>query len=299
MSKKTDSISGVVGYTVTPFDVNSGAIDVHALHESTEYLLNSGVNAIAALGCAGECTYLDDNEWKIVAEQSIRIVDKRVPIIIGISELTINKAVQKAVFAEDKGADVIMLAPLKHDAITDLEIYTYFSSVSDAITIPIMVYNNPAICGVDMSAEFILSMLQNIENICMIKDSAADINRIHKLQELSSPAFSIFTGCNYLALEALKSGLAGWCTAAPNLINNVPQKIFNAVKQNNLAEAERLFSKHKSLLKFIVEKGLARSVKAGLELKGISVGKPREPVRPLSNVDIEILGALLFDESRD
>jgi 4-hydroxy-tetrahydrodipicolinate synthase len=88
-------------------------------------------------------------------------------------------------------------------------------------------------------------------------------------------------------------GIAGWCTAAPNLINSVPQQIFRAVHQDDLEQARSLFLKYKTLLTFISEKGLARTVKAGLELQGISAGIPRKPIQPLADTDVETLAMLL------
>lgn len=288
-------ISGIIAYTVTPFTSSSGEVNLPVLGNVIERLIHAEVNAITTLGSAGECVYLDDREWESVAKKSIEIVDNRVPIIIGISELTTKKAIQKAIFAEDNGADAIMLAPMKYYELTEDEIYNYFLSVSDAISIPIMVYNNPATCGIDMSPEFILSMIQGIENVSMVKDSSPCINKLHKLQDLCGGTASIFIGCNYLALEALELGFSGWCTVAPNLINNVPQTIFNMIKNNEPVPARQLFSQYEPLLTFIVDKGLARTVKAGLELKGISAGTARNPIKPLFDTDIETLAALLFD----
>lgn len=287
-------ILGIIAYTVTPFNC-SGGVNLSVLDNITENLINSGANAITALGSVGECVYLDDSEWQVVAKRSIEIVNKRMPIIIGISELSTSKASQKAIFAENQGADAIMLAPLKYYGLSEDEIYTYFSSVSDAVSIPVMLYNNPATSGIDMSSTFILSMVEGIKNICMVKDSSTDIRKIKELQSLRRETTSIFVGCNYLALDAMELGVAGWCTATPNLIGAGAQEIFNAVQQGSIEKARYLFSQNKALLKFLVEKGLARTVKAGLELKGVPAGKPRSPLRPLSTMDYDVLAMLLLD----
>jgi 4-hydroxy-tetrahydrodipicolinate synthase len=284
--------SGVIAYTVTPF-TDYGEVNVSVLANVIDKLIDAGANAIAALGSAGECAYLDDDEWALVAEQSIKNVDKRLPIIIGISELTTHKAIQKVIFAEEKGADAVMVAPRAYYKLSEDEIYEHFSSISAAISIPIMVYSNPTTSGVEMSAEFMLSMVQGIEQICMIKESSTDINRINTIKRLCGDAAAVFTGCNYLALDALKVGVDGWCTAAPNLIDDGATRIVNAVNDNDLVLAEKLFEHYKILLKFMVKKGLARTVKAGLQLKGVAAGKPRKPLRALSDENTTRLAQLL------
>jgi 4-hydroxy-tetrahydrodipicolinate synthase len=286
--------SGVIAYTVTPF-TDDGEVNVSVFANVIDKIIDAGANAIAALGRAGECAYLDDDEWALVAEKSIKKVDKRLPVIIGISELTTHKAIQKAIFAEEKGADAVMVVPRAYYKLSEDEIYEHFSSISAAISIPIMVYSNPVSSGVEMSAEFMLSMVQGIEQVCMIKESSIDINRINTIKRLCSDKAAVFTGCNYLALDALKSGVDGWCTAAPNLIEDGATRIVNAVKNNDVALAEKLFEHYKNLLQFMVEKGLARTVKAGLELSGIAAGKPRKPLKALSEENTSRLAQLLAD----
>ena len=289
-----DKFSGVIAYTVTPF-TDDGEVNINALTNVINKLIDTGATAIASLGSAGECAYLDDHEWKLVAEQSINIVNKRLPIIIGISELTTRKAIQKAIFAEENGAEAIMVAPLVYYPLSEDEIYEHYSSISAAISIPIMVYSNPVSSGVEMSAEFMLSMVQGIEQVCMIKESSVDINRVNTIKRLCGDTAAVFSGCNYLALDALKAGVDGWCTAAPNLIGDGATRIINAVNNNDLVLAEQLFEHYKNLLEFMVDKGLARTVKAGLKFKGITVGTPRKPLKPLSEENTARLAKLLAD----
>ena len=171
-------ISGIVAYTVTPFTAESDTVDVDVLEQIIDNLIVTGANAIATLGSAGECAYLDDDEWALVASHTVDYVDNRVPVIVGISELTTKKAVERAVFANKIGADAIMVSPFSYYRLSEDEIFDHYAAISDAISIPIMIYNNPATCGVDMSPEFMLSMVEKIENATMIKESTGDIQRM-------------------------------------------------------------------------------------------------------------------------
>lgn len=97
-----------------------------------------------------------------------------------------------------------------------------------------MIYNNPATSGVDMSPELIVRMFNNIANIMMVKESSGDIQRMHKIYELSKGELPFYNGCNPLALEALCAGASGWCTAAPNLLGQRPQQLIEYVKNGEL-----------------------------------------------------------------
>ena len=86
------------------------------------------VDAIAALGSAGEAAYLSEEEWKQVAEYTVKYVAGRVPVVIGIAELTTEQAVKYAQHAHNIGADVIMLSPFSYYKLSEAEIFQHYSS---------------------------------------------------------------------------------------------------------------------------------------------------------------------------
>jgi len=288
-----NTLAGIIAYTVTPFTDDGEKINLEALFLLIDELIDSGADAIAALGSAGECAYLDDDEWKLVASETIKYVNGRVPVVVGISELTSKKAVSRAMFANEIGADAIMVSPFSYYRLSEDEIYDHYAAISAAISIPIMIYNNPATCGVDMSPEFMISMVNGIENATMIKESTGDIQRMRKLQRLSKGAVPFFNGCNYIALDALNAGATGWCTVAPCLIGDLPKQLLVAVKNGKKEKAKVLFEQQLPLLEFIVNGGLASTVKAGLEMKGLNAGTARRPLKPLTNEKNKVLEGIL------
>lgn len=271
----------------------SGRLHFDALTITLNALLEHQCDAIAPLGSAGESAYLSWQEWQQVAEKSIEVVNHRVPVILGISELTTTMAIQKAKKAEELGADVIMVMPISYWKLTDQEIYDYYQQIAAATKLPMMVYNNPATSGVDMSPELIAKMFQEIENICMVKDSTGDIQRMHKFHELTQGKLPFYNGCNPLALEAFCAGASGWCTVAPNLLGKLPNQLYQAAKNGDLALAQSLFYKQLPLLRFIVQGGLPKTIKAGLNELGFSVGDPRKPLQKANPSEVNQLKSLM------
>lgn len=289
----TKQLSGIIAYTITPYSTPDEQINLGVLFSLIDDLIASGVDAIAALGTAGEGAYLDDDEWALVASQTIKHVNGRVPVVIGIAELTTKKAVDRAVFSKEIGADAIMVSPFSYYRLSEDEIYDHYAAISAAVSLPIMIYNNPATCGVDMSPEFMLSMVENIENATMIKESSGDIQRMRSIHRLSKGTVPFFNGCNYIALDAINAGATGWCTAAPCLIGDLPKQLFTTVKQGESKKAKALFEHQLPLLEFIVNGGLASTVKAGLEMKGLHAGVARRPLKPLTDEKKQILENIL------
>ena len=286
-------LNGIIAYPITPFKADGQEVDFDALSISLNALLENQCDAIAPLGSAGESAYLSWQEWQQVAQKSIEVVNHRVPVILGISELTTAMAIQKAKKAEELGADVIMVIPVSYWKLTDQEVYEYYQQIAASTKLPIMVYNNPATSGIDMSPELIVKMFQNIDNICMVKDSTGDIQRMHKFHELSNGQLSFYNGCNPLALEAFCAGASGWCTVAPNLLGNLPSQLYQAVQDADLVQAKALFYRQLPLLRFVVQYGLPKTVKAGLNELGFAVGKPRSPVQEANATERQQLKALM------
>ena len=289
----TTEFHGIIGYTITPFSAYGERLDLPALGQSIERLIDGGVQAIAPLGSTGEGAYLSDSEWQQVAEYSLARIDKRVPSIVSVSDLTTAGAVRRARFAQAQGADAVMVLPAAYWKLSEAEILQHYRAIGEAIDIPIMLYNNPATSGTDMSVELILRIVREVANVTMVKESTGDIQRMHKLQLLGEGQVPFYNGCNPLALEAFVAGAKGWCTAAPNLIPALNQALYQAVLEGDLVRAKALFYRQLPLLDFILKGGLPATIKAGLGLTGLPVGEPRRPVFGLDEPGRATLAALL------
>ena len=279
----TPDIHGIIGYTITPFSADGEHLDLDALGQSIDRLVDSGVHAIAPLGSTGEGAYLSDLEWDRVCEFSIQHVAKRVPTVVSVSDLTTAKAVRRARFAQAQGADVVMVLPASYWRLSEAEILAHYQAIGSSIQVPIMLYNNPATSGTDMSPELILRIFNAVENVTMVKESTGDIQRMHRLHLLGEGQVPFYNGCNPLALEAFAAGAKGWCTAAPNLIAPLNLELYAAILTNDLERARALFYRQLPLLDFILKGGLPATIKAGLRNTGLEVGNPRLPVSPLDD----------------
>ncbi len=283
---------GIISYPVTPFR-QDGGVDLPALGELIDRLVARGSHGIAPLGGTGESAYLDDAEWEQVAETSITRVAKRLPVIVGISDLTTQRAIRRACFAERAGADAVMVLPIAYWKLSEDEIFAHYAAIAGKIGVPIMVYNNPATSGIDMRPELIARLAREIDNVTMIKESTGDIQRMHRIVQLTDGRVPFFNGSNPLALEAFAAGAAGWCTAAPNLLPDAPRRLYDACREGDLGRAREVFYAMLPLLQFILKGGLPTTVKAGLALRGLPVGAPRLPLTPLGVREVEVLRGLL------
>lgn len=282
---------GVIAYPVTPFDDNE-SVDIPLFKKQVERLVTTGSHGIAPLGSTGVMPYLNDAEKEAITEATMQQVAGRVPTLVGVSNLTTDKTVYHAQFAEKAGATAVMIIPMSYWKLTDDEIVKHYDTVASKISIPIMAYNNPATGGVDMSPALLKRLLE-IPNVTMIKESSGDVQRMHYLRRELGDDVAFFNGSNPLVLAAFSAGAKGWCTAAPNLIPELNIALYNAIQANDLEKAQKIFYKQFDLLKFIVAKGLPRSIKAGLDLIGVGGGGFKSPLKPISEKEITELESIL------
>lgn len=273
------TVHGIIAYPVTPF--GDDGIDTERLAALVDRLVSSGVHAIAPLGSTGELAYLDEAEVDAVVDTTMAAVHGRVPVIVGVSDVTTARTIRRAQYAQRAGADAVMVLPVSYWKLSDPEITQHYRSIGEAVGIPIMAYNNPATSGVDMRPELLVEMFDGIDNLTMVKESTGDLSRMQRIRELSGGRLPFYNGSNPLVLDALKAGASGWCTAAPNLRPQPCIELYDAVRAGDLDRAQRLYDDLKPLLQFIVAGGLPTTVKAGLDLLGTPVGDPRAPQLPL------------------
>ncbi|MFF2659885.1 dihydrodipicolinate synthase family protein [Kitasatospora sp. NPDC058032] len=287
-------LEGIIAYPVTPFTPGeAGGVDTAALTALVDRLIDAGCHAVAPLGSTGESAYLDDQEWHTTAEAALAAVAKRVPAVVGVADLTTRSAVRRARFAERAGADAVMVLPQSYWKLDEREVVRHFTEVADAVSVPVMIYNNPATSGIDLSPELMVSLVDRVENITMVKESSGDVQRMHRLSQLTDGALPFYNGSNPLALEAFAAGAAGWCTAAPCLIPGPVLELHRAVRAGDLDTAREVFYRQLPVLEFILRGGLPTTVKAGLALLGLDAGAPRRPLLPLDEPGTARLAELL------
>jgi 4-hydroxy-tetrahydrodipicolinate synthase len=288
---KNVPFKGIIAYPITPFDENE-SVDLALFRTLVERLVVSGSHGIAPLGSTGVLPYLTDQEKEAITEATIQQVAGRVPTLVGVSNLTTERTIYHAKFAEKAGATAVMIIPMSYWKLTDDEIVRHYDAVASKISVPIMAYNNPATGGVDMSPTLLKRLLE-IPNVTMIKESTGDVQRMHLLKRELGQEVAFYNGSNPLALAAFAAGADGWCTAAPNLIPELNLSLYGAIQNNDLASAQILFLEQLTLLKFIVAKGLPRAIQAGLTILGENAGHFRAPLQPLAQTEIIELSHIL------
>ena len=185
-----------------------------------------------------------------------------------------------------------MVPPYYHKP-TEEGIINHYRSISDAVHIPVMVYNNPATSKVDMLPDFI-ARLSEFENIKYVKESSGDITRVWKIRKLTNDRMTVFCGGDNMALESYLMGATGFICVASNFLPFETSEIYRLFKAGKLKEAKTLYEKILPMLNFLEDSGKFPQIsKAALNMAGKKVGITRSPLMPLNSQEEKRLKELL------
>lgn len=121
-------IHGIIAYPITPFTADGDAVDTDTLAAVVEQLVTTGAHAIAPLGSTGESAYLTEAEFDAVVDTTVGTVNGRVPVIVGASDLTTANTIRRARYAQQAGADAVMVLPISYWKLGEREIVQHYAS---------------------------------------------------------------------------------------------------------------------------------------------------------------------------
>ncbi len=182
---------GSYSVTVTPFTADRRAIDVDALRQFMDWQVESGVPGVIVLGTTGEYLTVSDDERALIVETAVQQVAGRAHVLVGTMNAHTPNAVRYSKQAEELGADGLMVLPPYYYTPTDDEIWRYYRAVSEAVSVPIMLYNNPVTANVDMSAALVARLTRDFENIRYIKESSQDLGRVRDVIEATDGVMNV------------------------------------------------------------------------------------------------------------
>jgi 4-hydroxy-tetrahydrodipicolinate synthase len=278
MAKK---LEGTYVVTVTPFDDND-QVNPDALNNLVDYFIENKTDGIFVGGSTGEFAYLSPEEHRQIIETVVKRVSKRVPVLAGTAACATKQAVALSKFAEDAGADGVVVVPPYYHRPAEEGLLNHYRKISEAISIPLMVYNNPAVAKVDMSPEFI-AKLAELPHVEYVKESSGDITRIWKIRKLTNDRMTVFCGGDNMALESYLMGATGFICVASNFLPKETSDIYRLYKAGNVEEARKIYERILPVLNFLEDSGkFVQLSKTALNLQGKNVGEARSPLMPLN-----------------
>ena len=225
---------------ITPFKDNK--LDIEAYIKIIHFHLENGTHGLVPAGTTGESPTLDHDEHQKVIELCIKESNGKVPVIAGTGSNSTEEAISLTKHAEKVGADGALVVTPYYNKPTQEGLYQHYKAISDNTSLPIIIYNIPSRCVIDMSVDT-MARLFELKNIVGVKDATGDLNRLDQTIQKLGPEFIQLTGEDGLAFEFNKRGGVGIISVTANIAPKLCSEMQNYSKSksgNEIKEAERI-----------------------------------------------------------
>lgn len=292
------TLHGVCTIALTPF-TGEGDLDEESIDSLAGFYLNSGVHGVTILGIMGEAHKLSDVERQAVTERYISAIGGRVPVVAGCSAVATRIVVEMARAAEEAGAAAVMVAPPNNQRSLDL-VFEHYRRVAEAVSVPVVVQDEPVNTGVVMPAPFLARLVDEIEGCRHVKlEEAPTTIKISALLNYAKTEVGVFGGLGGMYFyEELARGAAGIMTgfAYPHVLVETYRRFVEGEKR----EAQEYFFRYLPLIRFEAQLGVGGVGirKEILKLRGVissshvrfpAPALDEETLRELENL-VEVLG---------
>ena len=289
----TPGFEGSYTVMVTPFTDDGAAVDVPALERFVDWQIDEGVPGLIPLGSTGEFLSVSEDERRQVVDTVIAQAKGRIPVVVGTADEWTPRAVAFSREAERSGASGVMVVPPYYSSPTEDELFEHYRRIAEAISIPVMVYNNPNTSNVDLRPAFV-ARLAEIDNVSYIKESSGDISRVDEIHRLAPGRMTVFAG--YHACDSIRLGAKGWVSVCGNIVPRLSADVYDLTAGSGDGAAGRAtYRRLLPLLDAISGDLYVSATKAAMEIVGMPVGAPRPPRLRLPAPQVAALERILAD----
>ena len=199
---------------ITPFKDNS--LDEESYVKLINFHIQNGTNGLVPAGTTGESPTLNHDEHQKVIEICIKESGGKIPVIAGTGSNSTEEAVSLTKHAENAGANGALVVTPYYNKPTQEGLYQHYKKINDNTSLPIIIYNIPGRCVIDMSVDTMAKLFE-LKNIVGVKDATGDLNRLDQTIKKLGPEFIQLTGEDGLALEFNKKGGVGIISVTANI----------------------------------------------------------------------------------
>lgn len=289
MSRKGSDFAGLSVAICTPF--RDGKVDVALLREQIEFQIEAGTNCLCPVGTTGESPTLTHDEHEQVISETVQTVAGRIKVMAGTGSNSTAEAIRLTKWAAKEGADAGLLVAPYYNKPTQEGFYQHYKAISEAVEIPLCVYNIPGRTGKNIEPSTIIRLAE-FGNITMVKEATGSMDQAS--QVLNATDLTVLSGDDSMTLPLLSVGGEGVISVVGNIVPKDMLELVNAFKSGNIAEAQAMHHKLFHLCRDLL--GLATNpipIKTAMQLLGRDGGEMRLPMTPLDESGIESLRATL------
>jgi len=279
-SKRAEKFQGIVPPAITVFN-SAGEIDREKTKGFLQHLINEGVHGLFIAGCTGEYALMSMEQREEIIDVGVEAARGKVPLFAGTGHNGTRIAVELSKYAEDAGADSVIVSLPHHPKPTQEALYQHYKRIAEAVNIPVLVYNWPGQFGVSIEPETV-ARLADDGYITGIKDSTENIDHTAEIIRLTEGKITVFEGFETKILPALCLGADGSISTIGNIIPAELVEIYNLFQRGKIGEAREKQLSIFGLANILSTRHDMQLLKEGLKMLGFDVGDALMPTSRVS-----------------
>lgn len=273
---------------ITPFKEN-GEVNFEKLEELVEEQIAGGTDAIIACGTTGESSTMTHEEDDEVIRFICKKVNHRIPVIAGTGSNCTSEAVSKSIAAEKAGADGLLVVTPYYNKATQKGLIQHFTTIANAVSIPVILYHIPGRTGVTMKPETIVTLCREVPNIVGVKEASGDFSAIAEIMHLSGGEIDVYSGNDDQIVPLLAMGGKGVISVLSNVAPRQTHEICASFFRGDVETSRRMQLEALPLINALFCEVNPIPVKAAMNLMGKEVGPMRLPLTTMEEQNQERL----------
>jgi 4-hydroxy-tetrahydrodipicolinate synthase len=261
---------------VTPF--RNGDVDFAAFEKLVEAQMAAEITGLVAVGTTGESPTLTHEEKEKVIQRAVKIANGRCKLLAGTGTNSTRDAIEATKFAEKAGVDGALLVAPYYNKPSQEGLFRHFEAIADKTSLPIMLYNIPGRCSVDIGPDTVVRLAESCRNIVSIKEASGSVERVGELRRRLPKEFTILSGDDSLTLPFIAVGAVGVVSVASNLFPAEICALVRACESGDFKSAENLHRKMFSLFKDLFIEPNPVPAKTALAWRGAMSAEVRLPL---------------------
>jgi dihydrodipicolinate synthase/N-acetylneuraminate lyase len=276
---------GVYPALTTKFTTDD-KLDFNLFEKNLNAQLDAGVDGIILGGSLGEASTLENSEKLELLKFAVKKVAGKVPVLMTIAEGSTRHAVTLAKEAEGAGAEGLMVLPPMRYKSDHRETVTFYKTVADASSLPILVYNNPVDYKIEVTLDMFAELVEK-PTIQAVKESTRDVSNVTRMINRFGNRFKILCGVDTLAMEELVLGADGWIAGLVCAFPKETVAVYKLTKAGRIEEALKIYRWFLPLLELDINSKFVQYIKLAEVEVGLGSETVRAPRLPLAGEERE------------
>ncbi len=266
---------------ITPFTAE-GEVDFDALGRLIEHQISGGMHYLVSLGTTGESATLSSEEKKAVWKYTAEKADGRIPLVAGIGGNNTAEVVHELKSHDLSGYCAVLSVSPYYNKPTQEGIYQHYAQVSQASPLPVILYNVPGRTGSNISADTIVRLANDFENVVAVKDACGNFDQFSKILRDKPERFLLISGDDPVTLPMMALGAAGVISVVGNAFPDLVSRLANLCTGHDYQQARIVHQQLLRITELCFVEGHPAGVKEILQQKGICTDHIRLPLVPVS-----------------